>query len=293
MRGGVVLLTAVVAGSHALVGCGGVDESVMPSPDSAASTDRADAAGSPTAASAEDQSAVAVGWPDKGTCWAVPADAVADQDYWFDDSEPVACTEPHTTQTAYVFPLEEPTIAAAETMADACWNRVRLFLGINANHWVPWGWFMTLPSQDDIADGASWVRCDAVFPGTWDFETVRTVSGSAAGIAVDPPADYWACLDEDPEKPRQPFVPCDQPHRYEQTGTLAILTGLDGVTDYPSPAERDAAAQDQCIQAAEGEAGDIAATAVWDDKSVLEQITEIVGVCFIFNTNGDPLPPRS
>ena len=291
MRGGVVLLTTVAAGSLALAGCGSVDESVTPSPDTGTSTDRAEGAGSSPTTSAE--AAVAVARPDKGTCWAVPAEDVADQDYWFDDSEPVACTEPHTTQTAYVFPLEEPTIAEAETMADACWNKVRLFLGINLSHWIPWGWFMTLPSQAAIAEGASWVRCDAVFPESWDFQTVRTVSGSATGIAVDPPPAYWACLDDDPDKPRQPFVPCDRPHRYEQTGTLAGLGGLDGVTDYPSHDERDAAAQDQCLQTAEDEAGDIAATAVWDDKSVLEENTEIVGACFIYNTNGDPLPPRS
>lgn len=111
MRGGVVLLSAVVAGSLALVGCGGADESVMPSPDSAASADQADGAGSSPATSAADQSAVAVARPDKSTCWPVPPEDVVDQDYWLDDSEPVPCTEPHTTQTAYVFPLEEPTIA--------------------------------------------------------------------------------------------------------------------------------------------------------------------------------------
>ncbi len=290
MRLGVRLVTTVVAGSLVLVGCSGTVESVTP--ESASGTDRAGRAASSPTGAAEDQSAVAAALPDRGTCWAVPADAVADPDYWFDGSAPVACTEPHTTQTAWVFSLEEPTVAEAEELAVTCWDRVRRFLGINEGHWVPWATFMVLPSEEEIADGASWVRCDATFPGRWDFKTVRTVRGSADGVAVDPPADYWACLDEDPEKRRQPFVPCDQPHRYEQTGTLALLGELDGVEDYPSRAERDAAAQDQCTMAVADAAGGIAVTAAWDDKSVLEQMTVIAGACFMFNDNGDPLAPR-
>ena len=67
---------------------------------------------------------------------------------------------------------------------------------------------------------------------------------------MDPPADLWACLDEHPKKSKQPFVPCDQPHQYEQTGTLAHLTALD---QYPSPAELEATAQRQCAYALQGE----------------------------------------
>ena len=107
-------------------------------------------------------------------------------------------------------------------------------------------------------------------------------------VAVDPPAELWACLDEDPQKAKQPLVPCDQPHQYEETGILASLTDL---YKYPSPAELTAAAKRQCTYHLPEEAGDVAVTARWDPRSVLREGDEIAGACFMFNKNGQPLPP--
>ncbi len=61
-------------------------------------------------------------------------------DYWFDDSEQVPCTEPHTTQTAQVVQLSEPTVAAAKKEADdLCWDYARTYIGLDPQNWVPWG----------------------------------------------------------------------------------------------------------------------------------------------------------
>ncbi len=294
MRVAVRLLTVIVGGLLAVTACSGFDDSVMPPTGTPSATTKQQANLSPIPA-ADASVASGVPMPERGTCWAIPSDRALDPDYWFDDAEAVPCSEPHTTQTARVLSqsLTEPTIEQATGKAQACWNHVRLFLGVNPAHWVPWGFVMFLPSKQEIANGANWVRCDAFLPATWDSTTVRTTTISAAGIAIDPTREVWACLDEDPSKPDQPFVPCDQPHQYEQTGTLAIITGLSGVEEYPSPAELDAAAQEQCTPSATDQrGGHTAVMAAWDPKSVLQERTEIAGACFTFNKTGEPLEPR-
>jgi Septum formation len=229
------------------------------------------------------------GEPAIGTCWDVPAKDAMDPDYLFDNSPTVPCTEPHTTETAQVLQLSKPTIAEAKRQAGSCWDPVRVYLGVNPDHWVAWGWKVFLPSREQIADGASWMRCEAIFPVDWNFSSVRTTTGSAAEVAIDPPADLWACLAEHPKKSKQPFVPCDQPHQYEQIGTLAILNYLE---EYPAPVELVVAARQQCAYALQGEVGELALTARWDPRSVLRDGAEIAGACFMSNKSGQPLPPR-
>jgi len=236
-----------------------------------------------------DESSDVVGGPDVGTCRAVPTDAVTDPDY-FDDSPKVPCSEPHTTETVKVLRLSEPTIAEAKeaTAKGACWEPVAAYLGVDSEHWVHWRSATFLPSREEIADGANWMRCDAVFPA-WDLGSVRSTTYPAAGVAVDPPAELWACLDEHPKKSEQSFVPCDQPHQYEQTGTLALLKHLE---QYPAAAERDAAAKLQCAYDAQVDDTNITFTAVWDPRWALRESSEIAGACFMLDKTGQPLAPR-
>ena len=131
------------------------------------------------------------------------------------------------------------------------------------------------------------MRCDAIFPADWNFGSIRSTSGSADRVAVDLPADFWACLNKDPKKSEQPFVPCDQPHQYEETGTLAILEGL---ARYPSPTTLAAEAQRQCSHAVHSDHGTIAVTARWDPA--VSETGELAGPCFTFNKTGEPLAPR-
>jgi hypothetical protein len=107
---------------------------------------------------------------------------------------------------------------------------------------------------------------------------------------LDPPPDLWTCLDERPNKPKQPLVPCDQPHRYEQTGTLATLTHLD---QYPPPAELEATAQRQCAFGVPEAGENVGFTARWDPRSALRDGIRIDGACSMFDKAGRPLaPPR-
>ena len=227
--------------------------------------------------------------PDDGTCWTVSADDAVDDDYWFDDSAPVSCTEPHTTETVSVQRLTAPTVADAKEQADRCREDVIAYLGISTDHWVHWAVRGFLPSRQEIADGASWVRCDAIFPA-WDYSGVRSTTGSAAGVAVDPPPDLWTCLDEHPQKPRQPIVPCDQPHRYEQTGSLATLTHVD---QYPPPTELEATAERQCAEGVTEAGENVGFTARWDPRSALQDGIRIDGACFRYDRTGQPLAPAS
>ena len=225
--------------------------------------------------------------PNDGTCWTVASDDAVDDDYWFDDSSPVSCTEPHTSETVSVQRLPDPTVAEAMKMSERCTEDVLDYLDISTEHWVHWEVRGFLPSRQEIADGASWVRCDAMFPA-WDYGSVRSSTGSAAGVASDPPLDLWTCLDEHPRKADQPFVTCDQPHRYEQTGTLATLTHLD---QYPTQDELEAAARRQCAHHVLDAAENISFTARWDPRSVLKDGIRIDGACFMFDRSGQSLAP--
>ena len=161
-----------------------------------------------------------VGAPDVGTCWAVPPDDVPDT---------TIGSTTHLGAVHRTAHLRDRLGAAADRAHDrrseggkGAAGRRSAYLGVDSDHWVHWWCGAFLPSREQIADGASWMRCDAVFPA-WDLGSVRSTTCPAAGVAVDPPAELWACLDEHPKKTKQPFVPCDQPHQYEQTGGLAIL----------------------------------------------------------------------
>ena len=75
---------------------------------------------------------------------------------------------------------------------------------------------------------------------------------------------------------------------------MALIDGgLDGLDEYPSPAELKKAAHEQCMPADTGQAAsDTAVTAAWDPKSAFKQDTEIAGACFMYNKTGQPLDPR-
>ena len=208
---------------------------------------------------------------------------------WFDDSSQVPCTEPHTTETALVIELSEPTTAEAKERVNECWNFVRVYVGINSATWVPWTFVGYLPSKQEVAAGASWLRCDAAFPETWAFDSARTTTETAHGLAYDHPQDFWACLDQPPAQAEQPFVSCDQPHAYEETGKLAILNGI---TQYPSAATLAAQARTQCRLGVPHGYRDVSVLAVWDPRSTLKQSSSIAGPCFMFNADGKPLPAR-
>ena len=113
---------------------------------------------------------------------------------------------------------------------------VNRYLGINLENWVPWGFGLVLPSREQIAQGASWVRCEAVFPSDLAATRVAWVDFSAENASTEHADDLWACLDADPANFSQPLVSCRKPHQYEETGRLAFIPQADS---YPSPRSSD------------------------------------------------------
>lgn len=228
--------------------------------------------------------------PEPGTCWMASEADILNGDFRIAESEPVPCTEPHNLETAQLVPLSEPTVEEAKADVDLCWEYVREYIGVDPTSWIPWGLNAQLPSQEQIDAGASWMRCDAYFPTTSDSAGVRTSTSSAAGVADNPPVAWMACLDQHPRVIAQPFVPCDRPHLFEQTGMLAAIPD---VSTYPSPAQL-RAEEDQCLERVteQEQAAGVGITVSWDPVEGFEPGADIFGACFKHHEDGTPLPPR-
>jgi hypothetical protein len=227
--------------------------------------------------------------PEREDCWAVPPASLVDPNHIYDDSPQVPCTSEHTTETVLSYPLEEATREAGEEYVDRCGEAVRAYLGLDEASWIPWGFFLVLPSEQQVEDGAAWARCDAALPATWSWSAPRTLTASVLGVADERPAAFWACLDEPPTVLDQPFVPCDRPHAYEQTGTLATFGSPE---TFPTKAERDDATQEQCSRAVPTSLAGAAVVASWPSSRGFEPYAAVGGVCFMFNADGQPLPAR-
>ena len=232
-----------------------------------------------------------VAGPGRGTCWDMPARDVLDPEHWFDDAPQVPCDQPHTAETVLFYDLDEPTVEEGEKYVDRCWAAVSAYAGIDFASWVPWGFVLVGPSEQQVEDGASWARCDIVFPAAWDFTTVRATTGSAVGIADEEPDELWACLDEPPTVDHQPLVPCDQPHAYEATGTLAYVSSPQ---TFPSRAELDEATRTHCDRAVPPALADVTVTVPWPtaDEAQFEPYDDVAAPCFMHEPDGRLLPPR-
>ncbi len=98
-----------------------------------------DGSSDPKGQSGESPEAAAEDLPEVGDCWTVPAESVFDEQYFVDDSDRVPCSEPHTTETALVARLDEPTVAAARRLAEGCGTAVINYMGFDRGEdWIPY-----------------------------------------------------------------------------------------------------------------------------------------------------------
>jgi len=247
----------------------------------------------PTPTATVDVGAAAVPPPPTGTCWAVASELIAAGQITYDDSRQVPCTQPHTTETVSTFTLTEPTAKEAEPTGGTCGGIVGGYLNIDNESWIDADAFLFLPSKQQVADGASWVRCDVLIPGPWWTPVSLaprlpvTMTSSVKDAADKPTNDLWTCLGQSPTQD-QPKVPCDRPHAYEATGTLA---GLGALSAYPSATELQAEAQADCRPAVPRRLAGASVTAAWDGREEFYQGL-IRGVCFMYHEDGTLLPPR-
>jgi hypothetical protein len=229
------------------------------------------------------------GLPSRGTCWQVAPEHLV-PDHWFDDSPRVSCAEEHSTQTAAAVSVPEPTVAMAKRVGDDCWDYARKFIGVDEDHWIPWQVLVFLPSRQQVAAGASWVRCDVGIPAYTTGLRQLSVSRSVESAALEPPGDLWGCLRRSPlDASRQSWHECGVEHRYEATGTLSVVRGLDG---YPSRAQRERQGAPQCRQdlTPDQRARRLAALAAWDPPGGLAD-GQLFGSCWAYRPDGEPLPP--
>jgi hypothetical protein len=267
---------------------------------SSESTTEPDPSSAPTSTAAE--AAAMRGAPKIGTCWNKPPESFTPSAGYFNDSPAVACTKPHTTETVFVQELTEPTVQAAKEWEDQCGREATEYIGsIKKSYWVPVSGIIWLPPKEQVAAGASWVRCDVGFPrdwadvlpeafdGNWE-QTVRTFSAKDA--VIEHPNDVLACLQRDPQIFNQWLVSCSKPHLYEETGQFAKLEALDS---YPPPNQlQHAAAQCRDGLPAQQQTPAFGITAGWQPPDAFPgYITELVGVCFVYRQDGTPLPPRT
>ncbi len=147
---------------------------------------------------------------------------------------------------------------------------------------------LVLPSREQVTQGASWVRCEVLFPSDWAGTRVAWVDFAAQNASTEHADDLWACLDADPAKFSQPLVSCRKPHQYEETGRLAFIPQADS---YPSPQQLRQAAT-QCNDLTPEQKSRATDTTVsWPPK---EGFTpgDVIGICLLYQQDGSMLPPR-
>ena len=84
-------------------------------------------------------------------------------------------------------------------------------------------------------------------------------------------------------------MPCGNPHVYQSTGTLALLSAPD---QYPSASERADAVEQQCRPAIPTGIDDVDVTGLWDYESYFTPGLDITAPCFFYDPDLTPLPAR-
>ena len=208
-------LTIVAAVGAAVLGC-------------AACTDTVSGHGTPS----RDQIAAP---PAFGTCWEL---RTTDFGSALDQPKRRACGQPHDVETIWVatgalpassaYPtvaqIEETTGAVATALDDACSvETVDTYLGDDAAVHVPFvTWEPRLPSQEQWAAGARWVRCDIVYGVDEPQLSPGKMSGALKGTHS---ADFRACYAGTPTDNH--VVPCSAAHEAEAvTEALKLPDGV-------------------------------------------------------------------
>lgn len=228
--------------------------------------------------------------PEVGTCRAVPAGKALSHRYWFDDSPVVPCSEPHTTETVLVVELDSPTPKQASDFDQVCWDKARNYVASDATAWIPWTEAEYLPSKEQIANGASWFRCDVTLAADTPYRHPRSLLESVENAAVERGDQLLPCLNDDPRSRQvQPILPCSKPHHYESTGTLAIIND---VTAYPSPARLRKEGATQCRSGlTPKQLRELDSLAIWDQPEAFSG-GDIAATCWLYRTDGTLMPPR-
>lgn len=177
------------------------------------------------------------GAPQVGQCYDTP-DAVLPDPH--DPTPPVDCSEPHALETYAVLHAERRLDQQAiDALAQRCVGRVEDYLGA-AFAETAISIYYFAPTQEQRADGARWVRCDAGVLADTRGSSTRDVTGSLRGALADGvPLAYRRCLGAPPQPlSSQQLVPCVRPHvaqlmpeAIDLGGADQPYPGIDALTD--------------------------------------------------------------
>lgn len=157
------------------------------------------------------------------------------------DTKPaVACTSKHTTVTVAVVPMPEDIdwesadvykkmVVPCHRALDATLGRTARARALSAYSWV---WFM--PTPEERAAGARWVRCDAILPAG---KSLRPIPDTTPLLEKPQTNRVWRCLTAKPYY----LTHCGSRHSYRATGL--VLMGFD---TYPRPREARSLALAKC-----------------------------------------------
>jgi Septum formation len=158
--------------------------------------------------------------PAFGTCWELRTSGFGTA---LDQPKRRPCSRPHDVETVWVatnaLPTSRPYPTLAQTenssgvvgtaLDDACdYITVDTYLGDEAGRHVPYvSWEARLPSREQWAAGARWIRCDVVY----GVDRPQLAPGRMSGGLKGPKTvDYRACYAGTPTD--YAVVPCSRAH---------------------------------------------------------------------------------
>lgn len=177
--------------------------------------------------------------PKTDRCYRLSQDEVAQA---HSDSDPIGCKQRHTTQTYAVGRLPKKLVggdvvldsnAIARFVDGRCVARFAGHVGGDPEtrtlarvHPV---WFV--PTEDEIARGAHWFRCDVVAEGAGE-KPVPLPAATKGMLNAEDALDSWGTCDQagDSLNPEADWRLCSQPHNWRAIGTVTI-----GAQDDPWP----------------------------------------------------------
>lgn len=181
---------------------------------------------------------VSVEAPAVGACRMLSTDDIRESS---NDTEPVACSEPHTAEAFVVEEFggrlasaerEDPSLAAR--VYKRCQREFIEFTGgtesLVMRSMLTWAWFR--PTEEQWDAGARWFRCDAIGGGEHSDE-LFDLPVTARGALLGQPDDRWMLCADGPTVAGSVKVSCDQPHTWRAATTIVL-----GKPEAPYPGKR-------------------------------------------------------
>jgi hypothetical protein len=177
--------------------------------------------------SAPDAGSVDTAAPDVGACRMLAPDDVSQPS---NDSDPVACAQPHTAETYAVGPLpaefDHASYDDGQVAAFAfrtCTSKFIRFTGADESlamrTILSWAWFS--PSEAAWNAGARWYRCDVIGGGD-QIRTYVDLPDTARGLLLGRPDDDWMVCAQGGTVSGSVKVPCSDKHNWRAVTTIVL-----------------------------------------------------------------------